>query len=133
MASSKNEELVLDCDRDEVVLGRCCACSVLVKMLTGGFCMDNEDVIDNNPLICCCCCCCLLRGDIKLMGPFCNGDPGVMTWVDDGAVESDNGLIRAPMWLTIELLLLLLLLVLCACCDGGDIVVDGCALLLLLW
>ena len=75
MASSKYEELVLDCESDEVVLGKFCACSVLVYMLTGGFCMDNEEVIDNSPLICCC----LLSGDIKLTGPFCNGDPTVMT------------------------------------------------------
>ena len=85
-----------------------------------GFCMDKDDVIDNSPLICCC----LLSGDIKLTGPFCNGDPGVMTWFDDDSVNSD-GLSKPPVWLTIEL-------VWCVCCNGGDIDV-GVLLLLLLW
>ena len=94
IASSINEEVVLDCDSDEVVLGMCCVGSILPYILTTGFCMDREEVIDSNPLICCCC---LLNGDIKLTGPFCNGDPCDITWLDDGAIASDDGLNKPPI------------------------------------
>ena len=64
------------------------------------------------------------------MGPFCNGEPDDMiTWLDSAAVDSDEGLSRAPMWLTIELLPLLLLLLCACCCAGGDIDAGSCALL----
>ena len=67
-----------------------CCCSYT---FTAGFCIDSDDAIDSNPLICCCC---LLSGDIRLMGPFCNGDPGVMIWLDDAVVASDEGLNKPP-------------------------------------